>query len=123
MTEYILYCASIEKFCIIINFLEIDFQNMSNNKRTRGRKVDCVSYKKKKSVKKNSVPFPQQRKDVLAASDKGSFYVDKKRINESDYKSKLTVRQKRRERKSRKTKKMDAFKHVEGTQYKSQQFI
>ena len=63
-----------------------------------------------------NLPFTENMKKSL-------MNVDKKRINESDYKSKLTVRQKRRERKSRKTKKMDAFKHVEGTQYKSQQFI
>ena len=48
--------------------------------------------------------------------------IDKDRIIKPDYQSKLTIRQKTHFKEHWKVKRMDAFKHIEGTQYKSQKF-
>ena len=57
----------------------------SEKKRKHTSKCPWVSKKRKKNPKKtNRVPFSEERRTTLAASDKGSWYNQKKLLSEND---------------------------------------
>lgn len=70
----------------------------------------------------NVLLIPQNAKSSFHRKHESLLKVVKDRIIKSDYWSKLTIRQKHHLKKPGEIKKMDDFKHPEGTYYKFQKF-